>query len=209
MKKIDWKLCLIADVDAAAGRNVPSLVKQAVEAGVTLVQLRAKKLETRQFLSLALEISAILKTKNIPFIVNDRVDIALSCGANGVHLGQNDLPLPFARKILGIDKLIGITVNTVEEAIEAEAGGADYLGAGPVFFTPTKKELRPLLGLEGLKAIREKVKMPVLAIGSISPENAGEAMACGVNGIAVISAILGATDIRKATQEIIAAIKRL
>lgn len=206
MKPIDWRLCLVADAEAAEGGNIPALIKEAVDAGVTLVQLRGKKSSLREFLGLALETSEILKKKKIPLIINDRVDIALSCRASGVHLGQNDLPLPFARKILGKGKWIGITVNTVREAVEAEAEGADYLGVGPVFFTPTKKELRPLLGLAGLKAIRDKVRIPILAIGGINAANAREVMAAGADGLAVISAILGAEDVSRATRELIKAI---
>jgi len=116
------------------------------------------------------------------------------------------LPLLYARKILGGNKLIGITINTVKEAMMAVKEGADYLGVGPVFFTTTKKELKPLLGLEGLRAIKEKVKIPVLAIGGINPDNAGYVIATGVEGIAVVSAILAAEDIRKATRELVEAI---
>lgn len=206
MREMDFILCLIADTETARGRNIPSMIEEAIDAGVNLVQLRAKNFETRDFLFLALEVSKVLEAKKIPLIINDRVDIAQACGASGVHLGQKDLPLPFARKILGKNKRIGITVNTLREALEAEAGEADYLGVGPVFSTLTKKELRPLLGLAGLKAIREKVKMPILAIGGINAGNAKEVMDCGVEGIAVASAIMAAEDIGTATRKLIEAI---
>jgi thiamine-phosphate pyrophosphorylase len=206
MKTIDWKLCLVADSDAAGERNILSIIEDATDEGVTLVQLRAKRLGTREFLDLALKTSELLAKKNIPLIINDRIDIALSCDAAGVHLGQEDLPLFYARKILGTNKLIGITINTLKEAVAAEKEGADYLGAGPVFFTTTKKKLKPLLGVEGLRAIKEKVKTPLLAIGGITPENAGDVIASGVEGIAVVSAILAAEDVRKATRELFKAI---
>jgi thiamine-phosphate pyrophosphorylase len=205
MREMDFVLCLIADAEAARGRKIPSIIGQAVRGGVNLVQLRAKNLETREFLALALEVSKVLEPKKTPFIINDRVDIAQACGASGVHLGQKDLPLPTARKILGKKKKIGITVNTLREAREAEAGGADYLGVGPVFSTLTKKKLRPLLGLPGLKAIREKAKIPILAVGGITASNARQVMECGVDGIAVVSAIMAARDIRRATKELIEA----
>ncbi|MFQ5835892.1 MAG: thiamine phosphate synthase, partial [bacterium] len=207
MKIIDWKLCLVADSEASERKNILSVIKEATGEGVTLVQLRGKKLKTREFLDLALKASGFLRAKNIPLIINDRVDIALSCNAAGVHLGQQDLPLLYARKILGEKKLIGITINTVKEAMVAEEGGADYLGAGPVFLTTTKEELNPVLGLEGLRALKEKVKIPILAIGGINPDNAGDVIATGVEGIAVVSAILGAENVRKATRELIEAIK--
>jgi thiamine-phosphate pyrophosphorylase len=208
MRKTDFTLCLIADTEAAKGRNILSIIEGAVDAGVNLVQLRAKNLETRDFLGLALEIAKVLEAKKTAFIINDRVDVAQACRASGVHLGQKDLPLPFARKIMGKKKSIGISVNTVKEAVEAEAEGADYLGVGPIFSTLTKKELRPLLGLAGLKAIRKKVRIPILAIGGINAANAREVMDCGAEGIAVVSAIMGAEDIRRATKELIEAMGR-
>lgn len=208
MKPIDWTLCLVADVEAARGKKILPLIEEAVSAGVTIVQLRGKKLKTREFLDLALETSELLKAENIPLFINDRIDIALSCGASGVHLGLEDLPLTFARKIMGPDKLIGISVNTVGEAVEAESKGADYLGVGPIFFTQSKKYLRPLLGLGGLKDIRTKVKIPILAIGGINAKNAEDVMACGPDGIAVISAILEAEDIGKTTKDLVKAVTK-
>jgi len=205
MRDTDFILCLIADEEAAGGRKIPSIIEQAVQSGVNLVQLRAKNLESREFLFLAIEVSKVLEAKKTPLIINDRVDIAQACGASGVHLGQKDLPLSIARKILGKKKKIGITVNTLREAQEATAGGADYLGVGPVFSTLTKKDLRPVLGLPGLKAIREKIKIPILAVGGINANNARQVMDCGVEGIAVVSAIMAAKDIRRATKELIEA----
>jgi thiamine-phosphate pyrophosphorylase len=205
MKEMDFIICLIADTEAARGRKIPSIIEQAVRGGVNLVQLRAKNLETLEFLALALKVSKLLEEKKISFIINDRVDIAQACGASGVHLGQKDLPLPMARKILGKKKRIGITVNTLREAQEAEAGGADYLGVGPVFSTLTKKKPRPVLGLPGLKVIREKIKIPILAIGGINASNARQVMESGVEGIAVVSAIMAAKDIRRATKELMEA----
>ena len=183
------------------------MVDEAVGEGVTLVQLRAKDLSSREFLHLALKLSKNLRRKKTPLIINDRVDIAFSCGAAGVHLGQDDLPLPYARKILGKNKLIGISASTAEEALSAEEEGADYLGVGPVYFTPTKKSGKPSLGLDGLRAVREKVRIPILAIGGINHKNASNVMACEADGIAVISAIWGAKNIRQATKELLAAIR--
>ncbi len=203
MKTIDWRLCLVADAQAAQGRYILRLIEQAVDSGVTLVQLRAKKLPTQDFLELALKTAKFLKSKNVPLIINDRTDIALACGAQGVHLGQEDLPLSYARKILGKKMRIGISVNTVKEAEEAEKGGADYLGVGPVYYTPSKRDLKTILGPSGLKVIREKVKIPILAIGGINAENARETMDCGVDGIAVISALMEAKDISEATRTLI------
>ncbi len=206
MKTIDWRLCLVADAEASGNRNLISIIREAVDAGVTLVQLRGKKMDIRAFLNLAIQTSEFLKSQNIPLIINDRIDITLACEADGLHLGQEDLPLPIARKIIGRDKLIGISVSTVTEAEKSEAEGADYIGVGPIFFTSSKKNLRSILGFEGLKAIRNKVKIPILAIGGIKAENAGEVIASGANGIAVISAIMDAKNISEATRNLLEAI---
>jgi thiamine-phosphate pyrophosphorylase len=208
IKKISWKLCLVADAGVMGERDICSAISESVEEGVTLVQLRAKTLKTREFLETSLKVAEILKVKNIPLIINDRIDIALSCEADGVHLGQHDLPLSIARKILGRNKLIGVSVNTAKEAEEALKKGADYLGVGPIFFTQTKKDLRPLLGLEGFQDIRKKVNIPILAIGGINAENAKQLIEAGADGIAVVTAILAAEDIRQATKELIEAIEQ-
>jgi thiamine-phosphate pyrophosphorylase len=203
MKKIDWRLCLVADTEAAGKRNIVAIIREAADAGATLIQLRSKNCETREFLDLALQASGILKPKGIPLIINDRADVALACGADGLHLGQQDLPLAYAREILDKDRLIGISVNSLEQAKKAEEEGADYLGVGPVYFTSSKDILPPILGLKGLRTIREKVKIPILAIGGITAENVEEVISTGADGIAVISAIMGANDIFKATQTLL------
>jgi thiamine-phosphate pyrophosphorylase len=208
MKRIDWKLCLVADVETAAGKYIISSIKEAIEGGVSLVQLRAKKLETHEFFELSLKVRETTKKKNIPLIINDRVDITLSCNADGVHLGQDDLPVSYARKILGKKKLIGVSVNTEKEAEEAEKRGADYLGVGPIYFTQTKKDIKPPLGVEGLREIRKRVRIPILAIGGISVENAREIVEAGADGIAVVSAILATENIIKATRELAQAISQ-
>jgi len=207
MKPINWKLCLIADTEAIGRRNLLAAIQEAVSSGVTLVQFRSKSLCTREFLDLALQVSEILRDHDIPLIINDRVDIALSCNATGVHLGKKDLPLSFARKLLGPQKIIGATAHSLREAQEAEEGGANYLGVGSVFLSPSKKHLKNTLGLRGLLTIREKISIPILAIGGINPENAHDVIATGVNGIAVISAILGAKDIEKATKKLLYSIE--
>jgi thiamine-phosphate pyrophosphorylase len=198
MRKIDWRLCLVADTEAAGTRNLVPIIQEAAEAGATLIQLRGKNCETREFLDLAFRTSEILKSIEIPLFINDRVDVALACGADGVHLGQQDMPLVYARKLMGKDRMIGISVNTHEEALEAVSGGADYVGAGPVFFTSSKEKIPAILGLEGLRSFRKKVQIPILAIGGITAENAGAVISTGVDGIAVISAVMGAKNITEA-----------
>ena len=205
---IDFSLYLVADAEFAVGRDLLGIVDAAVQGGVTVIQLRAKALPFREFLDLALRAADRLAGTGVPLIINDRVDIALACGAAGVHLGQEDMPLAMARKILGRDRIIGISVNTVEEARAAEAGGADYIAAGPAFATATKETALPVLGPEGVGSVKRAVRIPVVAIGGISVTNAAEIRRAAADGIAVISAILGAPDARQAAEELKRAFQR-
>jgi thiamine-phosphate pyrophosphorylase len=195
---IDYTLYLVADADFASGRELPALVEAAVAGGVTVVQLRAKGLAGGPFVELAHEIVRALAEPGVPLIVNDRLDVALACGAAGVHLGQDDLPVPLARRILGPGATIGVSANTPEQARRAELEGADYVGAGPVFATASKETSLPVLGPEGVGRIKRAVGIPVVAIGGIGAGNAAAVAAAGADGIAVISAILGAPDARRA-----------
>lgn len=207
MAKIDWRLCVIADIKAAGGRFLPSVVKESVEAGATMIQFRAKGLDTADLFDLGCKIEKVLRGHSVPLIINDRVDIALACGAQGAHLGQRDLPLKAARALLGKKRIIGISVSTVEEARAAEAGGADYLGVGPVFYTSSKEDLPGIVGTEGLRAIKADVKIPVLAIGGITVDRAEEVASSGADGMAVISAVWDADDISGAIRALLAAFK--
>jgi thiamine-phosphate pyrophosphorylase len=213
---IDYSLTLVADADffkeiavpGTAGRDLLGIVDAAVQGGVTVVQLRAKTLPFREFLDLGLKAADRLAGTGVPLIINDRMDIALACGADGVHLGQEDMPLAAARKILGGDRIIGISVNTVMEARAAQAGGADYVGAGPAFATATKETALPILGPEGIRSIKRAIRIPVVAIGGINGGNAAALANSGADGIAVVSAILGAPDARRATEDLRKAFKR-
>ncbi len=205
MDRLDWSLCLVADVEAARGRCLPTLVEEAVGAGAGVVQLRAKTLDTKDFHELACRLADILKPYSVPLIINDRLDIALACGAQGVHLGQRDLPIRSARDLLGRNKLIGRSVNTVEEARAAQSEGADYLGVGPIYHTASKKDLPDILGTAGLRVIKSAVRLPVLAVGGITAARAGEVAAAGADGMAVISAVMGAEDVAAATKALLSA----
>jgi thiamine-phosphate pyrophosphorylase len=198
----DLSLYLVADVEFAAGRDLAYLAGEAVLGGVTIVQLRAKGLETREFLELANRMAAALKRRSVSLIINDRIDIALACGAEGVHLGQDDMPLDKARQLLGKSKIIGVSVNTLKEAQEAERQGADYVGLGPIYATTTKDTDLPALGPEGIRRMRQKIGIPIIAIGGINVDNATNVMRAGAAGIAVVSAILDAPDARKAAAEL-------
>jgi len=206
---IDWRLCFIADSEAAHGKDILQLIAQAVEGGVTIVQLRGKKWTSREFLDVGLKAARFLRPKKVPLIINDRVDIALACEAGGVHLGQDDMPLTFARELMGKERIIGISVSSADEALAAEKGGSDYIGVGPVFATLSKKDIGSPLGLAGLREIRQKVKIPILAIGGISVANVADVIASGADGVAVISAIAAATDPKKAATEIIELIGKI
>jgi thiamine-phosphate pyrophosphorylase len=201
----DYTLYLVADADYAAGCELPALVRAAVEGGVTVVQLRAKSLAGGAFVELGLELARTLAGTGVPLVINDRLDIAIACGAAGVHLGQEDVPVRLARSLLGPDGTIGVSVNTPAEARRAELEGADYVGAGPVFATSTKETTLPVLGPEGLGLIKRAVEIPVVAIGGITAANAADVARAGVDGIAIVSAVLGAPDPRRAAAELIKA----
>jgi thiamine-phosphate pyrophosphorylase len=200
--RADLSLYLIADAEYAGSRDLVALVREAVRGGVTAVQLRAKGVDIREFLDLAVRLKTALQKRSIPLIINDRVDIALACGAEGVHLGQDDMPAESARTILGKTKIIGLSVNTMKEAREAERLGADYIGLGPVYTTTSKETDLPILGPVGISRFRARLEIPIIAIGGIRASNAAEVMRAGADGVAVLSAVLGAADIRRAAREL-------
>lgn len=200
---VDYKLYLITDRSFLNGRSLKTCVEEAILGGATLVQVREKGVSTREFFNIAEEVKQITSKYNIPLIINDRIDIALALGAEGVHLGQKDMPLQLARKILGKDRIIGISANNLQEALDAQNSGADYVGLGPVFFTGTKKDIEKPIGIHGLEEIVKNINLPSVAIGGINKNNAKDILKTGVNGISVISAILGSDDIKAACQGLI------
>jgi len=207
-KKVDYSLYLVTDRVLSLGRSNLEVIQAAVRGGVTLVQLREKEATTKEFYQEGLKIRAYLKARDIPLIINDRIDMALALDAEGVHLGQEDMPIDAARKILGPQKIIGASVFTPEEAKIAEALGADYLGLSPIFVTETKPELTQHLGIKGIPLLKEAVKIPVVGIGSMSESNAYEAVKAGLDGVAVVSAICSREDPRAAAAAIKAEIMR-
>ena len=168
-----------------------------------IIQLRSKKMPLSSFLSIAREVGAACRRKGALFIVNDRVDVAIAAEADGVHLGQDDLPLAEARRILGEGKIIGISTHCVEEAVSAGRDGADYIGFGPIYATQTKEDAHDPKGIYALKDIRNAVAIPVVAIGGIKRENARQVMGAGADAIAVISDIAEADDVTKRTEDIV------
>lgn len=195
-------LHLVTDRSLSRGRSLVEVVAEAVAGGVTCVQLREKSCSTREFLQEALALKELLQPWRVPLIINDRVDIALAVEADGVHLGQTDMPISHARRLLGPDCLIGISAESVDDAIEAEQQGADYIGISPVFSTPTKTDTAPALGLEGVRRIRELVRIPLVGIGGINQTNARQVIAAGADGVAVVSAIMAPESPQLAAQVI-------
>ena len=198
---IDYSIYLITDHDCLKGRDFLQCIEAALRGGVTLVQLREKNVTGRPFLERALAVKSLCDKYNVPLLINDRIDIALACKAQGVHLGQEDIPLGVAREILGDEAIIGISAHTSEEARLAELEGADYLGVGAVFPTSTKEDASEV-GLERLKQIRTMTKLPLVGIGGVNALNYAKVLAAGAQGAAIISGILGADDIENEVRKI-------
>ena len=174
----------------------------AIDGGVSCVQLREKQLDESDFLAQARLIGKLCRARRVPFIINDNVEIAAQTGADGVHVGQEDLEAGRARELLGPDKLIGVSAHSVEEALAAQAAGADYLGVGAAFVTGTKTDAKPI-SRETIRAITAAVDIPVVAIGGISHDNILELKNCGLDGVAVVSALFAQADVKAAAEELL------
>jgi thiamine-phosphate pyrophosphorylase len=204
-----YLLYLVTDAGLSRGRSHLSIVEAAVRGGVTIVQYREKNASTRRMIEEASGLCRLCRAAGISFIVNDRLDVALAVDADGVHVGQDDMPASLARRLLGRKKTLGVSAGSVEEALEAVDDGADYIGASPVFSTPTKPDAPPPLGIEGLRRITEAVRIPVVAIGGINPGNAAAMREAGAAGIAVVSAIVAAEDVAEAARALRAAVENV
>ena len=198
----DYSLYLVTDRALARGRATAEIVREAVAGGVTCVQLREKNGGTREFLDEARTVQAALRGTGVPLLVNDRVDVALAVGADGVHLGQRDMPIADARRLGPSGWIIGVSAECVEDAIRAEQEGTDYIGVSPVFATPTKTDTALPLGLAGLRQMRAAVRLPLVAIGGIHASNAREVIRAGADGLAVVSAIVSADSPREAARQL-------
>ena len=199
--KKDLLLYAVTDRHWLNGRSLNEVVKESLDGGVTFVQLREKELDDETFLKEAKELQSLCGEYHVPFVINDNVDIAMKINADGVHVGQSDMEAGDVRSKLGPDKIIGVSAATVEQAVLAEKRGADYLGVGAVFPTGSKDDAVDV-SHETLKAICGAVSIPVIAIGGISQKNIHELSGSGICGVAVISAIYAADDIKKAAQEL-------
>jgi thiamine-phosphate pyrophosphorylase len=200
--KVDWRLYLVIDPAVCMGRPMESVLDQAVDGGVTVVQLRMKDCSGLDYYRQAQRAHDLLHRAGVPLIVNDRVDVALAVGAEGVHVGQSDIPATVARQLMGEDAIIGLSADTPEQVEEAEAFDVDCLGVGPVYPTGTKSNAGPALGCDGLRRLRAHTRHALIAIGGINRDNAAEVVRAGPAGIAVVSAICGAPDPAEAAREL-------
>jgi thiamine-phosphate pyrophosphorylase len=196
------RLYLVTDQPSLKGRTLIDVVQAAVQGGVSCVQLREKHANSRDFYAQAVALMDLLAPLNIPLIINDRLDIALACGAPGVHLGQSDMPVQAARKLLPPEVFIGWSVETMDEVMQSATLPVDYLGVSPVFSTPTKTDTATPWGLDGLQRIRALTPLPLVAIGGIHLGNATQLMQAGADSLAVVSAICSADDPLAASQQL-------
>jgi len=201
--KVDYTLYLVAEerLIRDSGLSIETAVEEAILGGVTLVQLREKESSALEFYNLSIKVKNITDKYNIPLIINDRLDIMLATDAAGVHLGQDDMPVAAARRLVGKDKIIGASARTTKEAIRAEEDGASYIGAGSVFNTITKKDAKHI-SMEELKDMTSAVSIPVIAIGGVNKDNIEMLKDTGIKGIAVVSAILSEKNIKKAAEDL-------
>lgn len=200
--KVDYTLYLVTDRELMSTKTLEEAVKQAIKGGCTLVQLREKTASSREFYQTALNIKAITDKYKVPLIINDRVDIALAIDADGVHVGQSDLPAAVVRKIINKDKILGVSAGSVEKAIEAQREGADYIGVGALFSTSTKTDAKSV-SKETLMKIIKEVSIPVVGIGGINEQNAAQLKNTGIDGIAVVSAIIAQKDIKLSAEKML------
>lgn len=198
--KIDYSIYLVTDRDLMSTETLEEAVEQAIVGGCTLVQLREKECSSLDFYNTAVKVKEITDKYKVPLLINDRLDIALAVDAAGVHVGQSDLPLTVVRKIIGEEKIIGVSTGNLEEALKAEKDGADYLGVGAMYVTGTKKDAKHT-SMEELKKIRKNVSIPIVVIGGINKERIKDFDGIGIDGLAIVSAIIAQKDIINAAKE--------
>lgn len=203
---VNYELYLVSDRAVLKDRDFICSLEEAIIGGVSVIQLREKDASSLEFYELALKVKMLTNKYNIPLIINDRLDIALAIDADGLHVGQGDLPAKVARNILGKEKILGVSTATLDEARLAIAAGADYIGVGALFPTDTKTDTRSV-SLQQLKHIKENVSVPVVGIGGINEANIKSVFETGIDGVAVVSAILGKPDIKVATSSLLGLIK--
>jgi thiamine-phosphate pyrophosphorylase len=197
----DFHLYVITGEQFHPQRHYLEVIEEALQGGADIVQLREKNKTKQELLKMAKELKSLTTKYGVPFIVNDHIDIALAVDAEGIHLGQDDLPLAEARKIMGPEKIIGISTHALQEAIEAEKNGADYIGVGPVFETKSKVDVVDPVGLDYVREVASNTTIPFVAIGGIKLHNLESVLTAGAKRICVISAIVGAEEVKRSTEE--------
>jgi thiamine-phosphate pyrophosphorylase len=198
-----WGLYVITDRTETAGRSLEEVVGAALEGGARVFQLREKDLEARELTTLAERLLYRVKPVGGLLLINDRIDVALAVGASGAHLSQRGLPPAVARRLLGPARLLGVSCHSLAEAEEAQDGDADFIVLGPIFFTPSKATYGPPLGLALLRHVRPRIRLPIFAIGGITAVNRAEVLAAGADGVAVISAVMAASDVSAAVKALL------
>lgn len=199
--KNKYELYLVTDTGICPRENLLACVEKAIIGGVTMVQLREKEISSRDFYNEAAALKKITEKYNVPLIINDRLDIMLAADADGLHIGQSDIPASAARKLIGENKILGISAGNLADAKAAKADGADYLGVGAVFPTSTKKDAE-FIGTDILKEIKEEIKLPIVGIGGIQNHNIAALYGSEIDGVAVVSAIMGSSDPEDAAREL-------
>lgn len=202
IKQFDCSLYVITDANLSRARSHSDVIAAAIRGGATIIQYREKNASTCKMVEEALSLLAICRIQHVPFIVNDRLDVALAVDADGVHVGQDDMPASLARKLIGEQKILGVSAENEEQARAAIADGADYLGVGTIFPTATKSNAGTPIGLDGVERIVRISKIPVVGIGGINASNVAGVIRAGASGVAVISAIVNADDVEGAAREL-------
>ena len=201
MNKLDLSLYLVTDKSDDVEKFLKT-IEEAIQGGVSVVQIREKTADTLDFYNLALKVKEITTRYNVPLIINDRVDVALAIDADGVHVGQSDMPCDVTRKLVGDDKIVGVSAATIEEAQKAERDGADYIGTGAVFPTSTKDDA-PSITKKELKEVVDSIDIPVVAIGGINLDNASELTDTGIAGLSVVSAIMSSDNPKESSKKLL------
>lgn len=209
MPGVDFRLLLVTDRRQTNGRPLVPLLQRVLTAAAPAIQLRERDLSARELVALAREVQALTASHRSQLLINDRIDVALALEGVGVHLRSNSLPVPVARQMLGAQRLLGISVHAVEEAVQAESQGVDYIVLGPIYETPSKQMFGPPLGLHTLEKACKLVRVPIIGIGGVTAARAREMRRAGAFGAAVITAILSATDVESAASELLDAVTRV
>ncbi|MDR2831106.1 MAG: thiamine phosphate synthase [Methanobrevibacter sp.] len=199
-KKINLKTCLVTNRDNITNKEFFNIIKQAILGNISIVQLREKTTSSKEFYEIAIKLKKLCDKYDVPLIINDRLDIAIAVNADGVHVGDEDIPGSVVRNIIGNDKILGISASTVNDAIAAEKAGADYIGTGAVY--PTKSKDKEVISIERLKEVVKSVNIPVVAIGGINENNVSSLKNTGIKGVAIISAIMKSNNPKKTTENL-------